>query len=186
MTTTQPFAGSLHRLAAEETFALREPNAPSPYAVLLHADTGNDLWVLDLEKVWRAYARHGRHVDFAVIDPQKGWVVFVELRRTLVNEEQFFDKVNQACETIHALCVHQPYGEQHHAEARSLQTWQTALAHHALGVCIVPAMRLKSRADQRAVCQAPDGRRISVVVAGHLRRRPLGWSTVLARFGVSV
>lgn len=183
MTTTQPFAGALHYLEAGQTFALWERHARSPYSVLLHADTETPLWILNIENVWGACQRAGRHVDFAIIDTARRWVVFVELRRSLNTLEEFFDKVEQARETINRLCKHQLYGQEHHAEARTIDAWQTSLAQHALGVCIVPAIKLKDRADQRHILDAPDGRQVAVVVAGHLRHRQLSWRTILARLG---
>ncbi len=55
---------------------------------------------------------------------------------------------------------------------------------HTVGLCVIPAKKLKDRADQHCTLRAPDTRAVSVVVAGHLRRRLLSWKTILRRLGV--
>lgn len=189
MTQRPDLQGFVREVPDGEAIPLRELQTDPPYEIHLLADCG-PLFVILLEDYWVSWSdssgtQKGRRcADFAVVDVRRNNLVFLELRRTFVKEDHFHDKVEQVKQTIDRFCYGQtPHGLAHHKAAVQIPNWQSILEKHGVEVCLVPADRLKSRADLRDSIRAPNGHAIPVITAGTVKQRSLRWSQVLRRLG---
>lgn len=120
---------------------------------------------------------------------QKGcaYIVFIELRRTLLNEEQWEDKLEQVKQAMELLCRTEPeVGSLHHQNVPNIfmQACNSLTGHKIAGI-VIPIDRSRKRVEQSRAIRIGDKDAIIVALSsGILKKRTIEWSKLLTAIGI--